>query len=267
MDLFEEWLGKKGTSSWVKRALTDPSYNNYRSREVGKEDPEYCEKHKPLPVNTDLATYGDALIKFAYSELMLDEEKELSVARSKVESDEYFVKVVARHYDLLKYIDRDSKDRLMPHDYDYEKRKGDNPRKYIATAVEAMIGAIYKETNDLEAIIQLLDSWRKMQSKTICCNLDEEKVRLAPMEAKGSKAPLKTQDVCNYILSLKAEARRNGRTDIQVVALDLAHHFGRMDRTPIICQAMMKAMGLGDTIIYAPPKGKGTRLKINYLVK
>ncbi len=38
--------------------------------------------------------------------------------------------------------------------------KKESPDKFKATAVEAMIGAIYKETNDLKPIIELLDSWR-----------------------------------------------------------------------------------------------------------
>ncbi len=163
MDIFETWLKRKD-SIWIKRALTDSSYNSYRCRGVRHNDPRYEELHTPLPVNTDLATYGDGVIKLCYLELMLDNEEQLTVAKSKVESDEYLVNVVARHYDLLSYINKDKDDDKLPDSYDYIKFKGTNknPCKYIATAVEAVIGAIYKETKDLNAIIELLKSWRQL---------------------------------------------------------------------------------------------------------
>ena len=41
-------------------------------------------------------------------------------------------------------------------------RIGKSPHKYIATAVEAMIGAIYKEEGKLNKIIELIDSWCKL---------------------------------------------------------------------------------------------------------
>ena len=156
MDLFEEYLGKKETSEWVKRALTDTSYRNV--------DHGLTEKK----TNADLATYGDAVIKLGYSELLLDKVKDLSDEKANYESDEYLVKTVAKHYDMLKHIRIDPNDKKIPTNYDYKKskktssgkHKKHNPYKYIATAVEAMIGAIYKETNDLKPIIELLNSWR-----------------------------------------------------------------------------------------------------------
>lgn len=160
MDLFEKYLTKID-SSWVQRALTDKSYKN-----------EYCKLNHieyNEKTNEDLATYGDAVIKLCYLELMLDKEQNLSKEKEKVESDEYLVKVVAKHYDLRKYIKIDSSDSNIKKDYDYinpKKTKGgnkkDSPHKYIATAVEAMIGAIYKEKKDLKRIMKLLDSWRKL---------------------------------------------------------------------------------------------------------
>ena len=166
LDIFEEYINKKNESSWVKRALTDPSFNDYRKRGVKKGDPNFSELNTPLPVNTDLATYGDAVIKLCYLEIMFDKEKKLTEAKSKVESDEYLVDVVARHYDLLNFIDRDKEDKKRPNDYNYSSynNTNNNPCKYIATAVEAVIGAIYKETKDLKPIIELLNNWLELQN-------------------------------------------------------------------------------------------------------
>ena len=36
-----------------------------------------------------------------------------------------------------------------------------SPHKYITTAVEAMIGSIYKEEGKSDKIIELIDSWCK----------------------------------------------------------------------------------------------------------
>ena len=156
MDLFEEYLNKKETSKWVKRALTDKSYKHYYEELNGKP---YLGKH-----NKDLGTYGDRVISLCFVELMLDKESKLSIEKAKVESDEYLVKTIAKHYNLLKFIDTDENNNDLPRNYDFikpAKKNKDSPHKYIATAVEAMIGAIFKETNDLKPIIELLDSWRK----------------------------------------------------------------------------------------------------------
>ena len=103
---------------------------------------------------------------FCYSEILLDKDEveQLSVERAELESDKFFVRVIARYYDLIKYIDRDKDDSKMPDDYDYGEHKGNNhnPHKYIATAVEAMVGAIYKETKDSDSIIEHLKSWMEL---------------------------------------------------------------------------------------------------------
>ena len=161
MDLFEEYLNKKEKSKWVKRALTDPSFNSYRSKGIRKKNPKYEELHKPLPDNLDLALLGDAIIKFIYSDYLLDRVELLTEEKKKYESDKVFVDKIAKRYNLIPHIDYDIEDGEMPDDYDYDSKAGTNknPHKYIATAVEAMIGAIYKETNDLDDIRKLLLSW------------------------------------------------------------------------------------------------------------
>lgn len=82
---------------------------------------------------------------------MLDTVKQLTEEKKKYESDKVFVEKIAKHYELINYIDFDKDDSKIHHDYYYEESKAENrnPHKYIATALEAMIGAIYKETNEL----------------------------------------------------------------------------------------------------------------------
>ena len=149
MYLFEKYLLRDNESNWVHRALTDNSYKKVYERENGKK---YTDT-----VNTDLATYGDSIIRFCFLEIMFDKVDELSNEKSIYESDKYLIEKVAEHYGLLEYMRTDKEDPNRPKEYICN----DDSTKYIATAVEAMIGAIYKETNDLKPIVELLDSWRR----------------------------------------------------------------------------------------------------------
>lgn len=163
MDLFEKYLKKKKTSEFVKRALTAESYK--------KEHPSLENKD----VAPDLATLGDAIIKLCYTKYFLDKVEQLSKEVEKYVTDERFVTVIARHYDLLKYIYYDKTDNNIPQNYDYNKpgkTSGKNKKtssyKYIATGVEAMIGAIYLETKEetkaLDKISELLLQWKEFNT-------------------------------------------------------------------------------------------------------
>lgn len=167
MDLFEEYLEKKDNEN-VKRALTAESYKNR----------DHSLKNKN--VAPDLATLGDAIIKLCYTKYFLDKVEQLSKEVEKYVTDERFVTVIAKHYDLLKYINYDDIDKNILRDYDYKipgktssgKNKKTSPHKYIATAVEAMIGAIYLETQKtqtetkaLDKISELLLQWKEFIDK------------------------------------------------------------------------------------------------------
>lgn len=161
MDIFEQWLANRNESEWIKRALTDRSYNNYRCKGIKQNHPKFTELHTPLPINADMATYGDAVIKLCYLEILLDHTDKLTEVKSGFESDDFLVDRVARHYDLLKFIIKDPEDEKLPDSYDYLHYGGTNknPCKYIATCVEAIIAAIYIETKNLSPIIELLKKW------------------------------------------------------------------------------------------------------------
>ncbi len=149
-DLFIHWLKREDKSNYVKRALTDKSYKNVNP------------SLKTEETNFSLATFGDSIIKMCLTDILYKKSIiDISKERAKFESDEYLVKKVAKHYDLIKYIIKDPNDQKMPKDYEYVVKKGgNNPHKYIATAVEAMIGAIYLETSELEPIKKLVNTWR-----------------------------------------------------------------------------------------------------------
>lgn len=144
-DIFESWL-EDSKSEYVKRALTDSSFKNV-DKTVSDEK-----------TNTELATYGDAIIKYCLCEILLDDVTNISEKKKEYESNEYLVTKVACRYNLLDRIKRDKTKK--PNDYNYvSKKSSNNPHKYIATAVEAMVAAIYLETKDMNAIKDLVEEW------------------------------------------------------------------------------------------------------------
>ncbi len=147
MDLFEEWLSKKETSVNVKRALTDKSCKN---------------SDQNLEHNQNLALIGDRVYSLCLTEIFF-EYHDLTERKKKYEEDAYLVKVIAQKYDLLEEIKTKEIEKApRPKDYDYKRTKNgkSSPHKYIATCVEAIIGAIYMDNHEnLEKIKELVKSW------------------------------------------------------------------------------------------------------------
>lgn len=169
MDKIEELL-KDPKTDLQKQALTDTSYKNI-DHSLSDDD-----------TNFELATYGDAVLKLAlckiyreYKENGLRFSENLSDWKKKYESDKVLVQVIAQHYRLLDFLEFDRDDKKKPNDYKYndenegsgeEKAKdeehisdGTKRRyKYIATAMEACIAAVYIENGENE-VIENVKQW------------------------------------------------------------------------------------------------------------
>ena len=154
-DPFLDYL-QNGSGKWHTRALTDKSLQGDRDESV---------------TNVTLATYGDAVLKLALCELLLDHFEELTIEKAKYESDVSLIKI-AKHYDLLKYLNFNRRNRELPQDYDCRRlepsftqskkdrvRHHNHRRKYIATAIEAVLGAIYKDHRDFGEILEIVRGW------------------------------------------------------------------------------------------------------------
>ena len=145
------------------RALTSRSYKNVFQQENGFSLPDEN-------INVELATYGDALLKLAFCKILFDEGvSNITVEKQNYEPDEVFVKIIARHYELLKYIRFDTANVDIPQDYEYREppQKGkDSPSKYIATAVEALIAAIYLDNDeDFSVVVDIARNWKELIDK------------------------------------------------------------------------------------------------------
>ena len=153
-DKFSEYLNDKSQSKRQK-ALTANSYKN--------------EDHslEASDTNCELGTYGDALLKCAFCKILFDKHvSNITVEKKKYESDKVLVEIIAQHYELLEYIRFDENDNNIPQDYHYREssKKGkDSPSKYIATAVEALIAAIYLDNNeDFSLVVKIAEHWKTL---------------------------------------------------------------------------------------------------------
>lgn len=152
-DIFKEYL-EDDSQPTRHRALTAKSYKNI-DHSLESQD-----------TNCELATYGDALLKVAYCEILFEESVEnITEKKKQYEEDKVLVEVIARHYQLLKYIRFDESDKNIPKDYDYRVPKlgKDSPSKYIATAAEALLAAIFLDHDkDMKLIIEIAKHWKAL---------------------------------------------------------------------------------------------------------
>lgn len=152
MDKIEELL-KDPKTDLQKQALTDKSY---------KKTP----NNQDCKINFELATYGDAILKCLLCKIYFEKEDEdnfgfkgkLTEWKKQYESDEVLVKFIARHYDILNFLNFDRDDTKKPHGYDYQGRNAKRRYKYIATAMEACIAAVYIENGENE-VIEIVKKW------------------------------------------------------------------------------------------------------------
>ena len=71
-------------------------------------------------------------------------------------------------------------------------------------------------------------------------------------------------DIREYILDQKRIAKEMGKNSIELRSGDIHNDLGLKHRHPMVCNAMRQCMNPGDIILYQPPKGNGTTLRIEY---
>lgn len=154
-DLFLDCLERLKDHPLMVQALTDRSRNNY----LGKH-------HLPsVPNNVELATYGDAVLKLAFCDVLYDSVDHLTIEKEKYESDKNYVEVIGKRYDILRRMKYDSEDCYMPKTYIMHKK--DINHKRIATCVEAIAAAIFLIDRDIEEIIEIARFWKRITDEAL----------------------------------------------------------------------------------------------------
>lgn len=121
----------------IQRALTTVSYKQVIQRKEKRVLKDY-------DVNITLSTYGDVILKYILTDLLFAINSEsITITKSEFEEDKFLVNYVARNINLLEYVKKDETDKNIPLNYDYAKVKNNNSYKYLATTVEALIGAVH----------------------------------------------------------------------------------------------------------------------------
>lgn len=167
MGKFEKYLNEKENEK-IKLALTDTTAVTLKKSGINKKNKEF-EAVNSQESNKQLSTLGDSIIKFYLCSYFYGKAENISEKKKYYETDEFLVSVIAKQYNILDKLDYDSTKK--PNDYNYIKcgktstgknKKSHNDHKFIATAVEAMIGAIYlinKDGNWFEEISTILKEW------------------------------------------------------------------------------------------------------------
>lgn len=157
-DLFSDCLRRLKRKHLIHRAFTDRSYINFLSNNT-----------KPsISCNSDLATYGDAVLKLAFCDILYDSVEQLTNEKKKYESDKNLVEVIGKRYDIIKCLKVDQNDPNMPKDYVWHGQgQKDRSHKRIATCLEALIGAIFKIDRDIEEIIEIARFWKKITDEAL----------------------------------------------------------------------------------------------------
>ena len=96
--------------------------------------------------------------------------------------------------------------------------------------------------------------------------LEEQVAVLIRQDVKKANAEDKmtTDDIRDYIQEQKSIAKMAGKSELVLRSGDVHNDLGLKQRHPQVCNAMRTCMNAEDVILYQPPKGNGTTLRIQY---
>ena len=112
-------------------------------------------------------------------------------------------------------------------------------------------------------ILELLDRIKTLEEKVAFLENQLKQETNPAQEEKGSL----TGRAREYINFRKAQAREAGMAYVDLLCNDIQKELGIINRAPAICTAMYACCGPKDQVLYAPPSGKSTTVKIRYYVR
>ena len=96
----------------------------------------------------------------------------------------------------------------------------------------------------------------------------EEQVALLISEKETTKRmggpKMTTAEIREYIETLKSDAQKAGKCTLVLTAIDIHKDLNLKSRFPMVCNAMRYCMKDNDIILFQPPKGNSSTLKIEY---
>lgn len=152
-DLFESYL-KLQENPLIQAALTDASFR--------------CEYQRTTKciytgaTNAGLATLGDALLKAALCEILFSEGEHRLSACTAYLTNQVLVEKIGAHYDIVRYLRYDQRNPYREETSWYQERYPQFHPKWIATAVEAVLGAIFLISGRRSSVLSVVRIWMKI---------------------------------------------------------------------------------------------------------
>lgn len=133
-----------------------------------------------IPINFNLGTLGDSVLHLALTGILYHDRKEIDISKEhqRYESDKVLVEKIASYYRLREILLFDDENEDKNHGYDYWEYKGsgDHPQKFLATAMEALLGAYYLDHNEsIKEVEPVVRRWMEIidEKKNECCDTRE----------------------------------------------------------------------------------------------
>lgn len=107
-------------------------------------------------------------------------------------------------------------------------------------------------------IVELLSRIQILEEQVAFLMTDKEN------QQKKTEGKMTTNDIREYIKSLKQNAKNAHKNSLILTARDVHKELNLKSRYPMVCNAMRDCMGDRDIILFQPPKGNSSTLEIEY---
>ncbi|MBP3591905.1 MAG: hypothetical protein J6K14_05420 [Clostridia bacterium] len=113
-----------------------------------------------------------------------------------------------------------------------------------------------------KTILEMLERIKTLEEKVTM--LENKDLTQNTNDTKKSNYTNLTQKAREYITMSKMKAKESGEKELILLCNDIQKALKVTQRPASICTAMYDSMSINDEVVFAPPKGKSTTLKIKY---
>ena len=111
-------------------------------------------------------------------------------------------------------------------------------------------------------IVELLARIQTLEEKV--ARLEKSRHFECERSAAGCEDKVSMSDIRRYLIKIKDDAARQGEPFIILSSKDIHNAMNLVQRYPMVCNAMRQLMGENDEVLYSPPSGYSSTLKIKY---
>ena len=82
--------------------------------------------------------------------------------------------------------------------------------------------------------------------------------------AKKGEDKMSTQQIKEFIETIKEKAKEEGKTSIALISGDIHKELNLKNMMPSVCNAMRQCMNAGDMVLHTTPSGHSSTIEIEY---